>query len=107
MHSWSNIKYELKMFEKLLQTNWRPEKSLMGVISKSNREEKSKGGNKIVLHNLKNIHTREQNILEQSTLWGFSRWMVLLLCLFSYRSQKVSNVLTNMTESIGMSDISP
>ena len=49
----------------------------MGVISKSKREEKSKGGNKIVLHNFKNVHTGEQNILERSTLRGFSQWAVL------------------------------
>ena len=48
----------------------------MGVIGKSNREEKSNGGNKIVLHNLKNIYTGEQNILEQSTLLGFSSWLL-------------------------------
>ena len=58
-------------------SKWRPQKSLVGVISKSKREEKSKGGNKIVLHNFKNVHTGEQNILERSTLRGFSQWVVL------------------------------
>lgn len=104
------------MFEKLLQTKQlkASKKSLIGIISKSNREVKSKGGNKIVLHNLKNIHTGEQNILERSTLRGFSQWVVLcksnilhFAVSVQLRSQKVSNVLINMTESIGMSDISP